>query len=96
MDTSRHPDPDVRRCSRTELERSVLESYRSGDLSDEQVRRLLGFETQFDVHGFLQERGVYLNYSREDLEQDLKFSDSWLLSRGAAPPSSVESRLLVS
>jgi predicted HTH domain antitoxin len=75
---------DVRGLSRTEVEKRVLEAYAHGDLSDEQVRRLLGFETQFEVHAFLKERGVHLNYSREDLEQDLKFSDSWLSSQ--TPP----------
>jgi predicted HTH domain antitoxin len=84
MDTSLHPDLDVRGLSRSEVESRVLEAYRSGHLSDEQMRRLLGLETQFDVHAFLKERGVYLNYSREDLEQDLKFSDSWLSSQ--TPP----------
>jgi predicted HTH domain antitoxin len=87
MDTSldaRSEQVDVRGLPRSEVESRVLEAYRCGNLSDEQVRRLLGFETQFDVHAFLKERGVYLNYSREDLEQDLKFSDSWLSSQ--TPP----------
>jgi hypothetical protein len=82
MDSSLNCDAemDVRNLSRTEAERLVLEGYRCGKLSDEQVRRLLGFDSQFDVHDFLKERGVYLNYGKEDLEQDLKFSDSWLSS----------------
>jgi hypothetical protein len=67
--------------SRTEAESLALESYKSGNLSDEQLRRLLGLGTQFDVHAFLNQHGVYLNYSREDLEQDLKFNDSWLSSQ---------------
>ena len=72
---------DLRGLSRSEVESLVLEGYGHGNLSDEQVRRLLGFKTQFDVHAFLKEHGVYLNYSREDLDQDLKFSDSWLSSQ---------------
>ena len=81
VDTARELGLDVRGLSRSEVESLVLESYRCGNLSDEQVRRLLGLKTQFEVHAFLKEHGVYLNYSREDLEQDLKFSDSWLSSR---------------
>ncbi len=73
-------DAEVDGLSQPDADRVVIEKYQRGDLSDEQVRRLLGLETQFDVHAFLKQRGVYLNYSREDLEQDLKFSDSWLSS----------------
>ena len=80
MDFSLQPGLDVRGLSRSEVERLVLESYKCGGLSDEQARRLLGFQSQFDVHAFLKEHGIYLNYSREDLEQDLAFSDSWLSS----------------
>ncbi len=59
-----------RDLSRGVLESLALEGYRSGALSDGQLRRLLGFETRFDVHGFLKDHGVPLNYSMEDLEQD--------------------------
>lgn len=52
------------------VESLALEGYRSGALSDGQLRRLLGFETRFEVHGFLKDHGVLLNYGMEDLEQD--------------------------
>jgi uncharacterized protein UPF0175 len=52
------------------LEQIALEGYTDGWLSEEQVRRLLGYETRLDVHGFLKEHGAYLRYSVEDLEQD--------------------------
>ena len=52
------------------LESFALEGYRSGTLTEEQVRRVLGYGTRMQVHGFLKEHGVYLNYGREDLEQD--------------------------
>lgn len=83
MDTVRGWDFDIHGLSRAEIERRVLEAYGSGSLSDEQARRLLGFGTRFEVHAFLKEHGVDLNYSREDLEEDLKFSDSWLSSQTA-------------
>ena len=52
------------------LEQLALEGYTDGWLSEEQVRRLLGYETRLDVHGFLKEHSAYLRYSVEDLEQD--------------------------
>jgi len=54
------------------LESFALEGYRSGTLTEEQVRRVLGYGTRMQVHGFLKEHGVYLNYGREDLEQDME------------------------
>jgi hypothetical protein len=57
---------------RTVLESFALEGYRSGTLTEEQVRRLLGYGTRMQVHGFLKEHGVYLNNDREELEQDLE------------------------
>jgi hypothetical protein len=52
------------------LEQLALEGYRDGWLSEEQVRRLLGYETRLDVHSFLKEHGAYLRYTVEDLERD--------------------------
>lgn len=52
------------------LEQMALEGYQSGHLSEEQVRRLLGYETRIEVHGFLKEHDVPLRYSLEDLEKD--------------------------
>ena len=54
------------------LESFAVEGYRSGKLTEEQVRRILGYGTRMQVHGFLKEHGVYLNYGREDLEQDIQ------------------------
>jgi hypothetical protein len=57
--------------ARAALEAVALEGYRSRSLSEEQVRRMLGFESRFDVHAFLKQHGVYLNYTKEDMEEDL-------------------------
>jgi predicted HTH domain antitoxin len=57
---------------RTAAESIALEGYRRGRLSEEQVRRLLGFASRLQVHRFLKEHQVYLNYTEQDLEQDLK------------------------
>ena len=57
--------------SRTALESLALQGYRLGRLSEEQVRRMLGFESRFDVHAFLKAHDTYQNYTDADLEQDL-------------------------
>jgi predicted HTH domain antitoxin len=70
-----------RDLERTAAESLALEGYRTGRLSEEQLRRLLGFESRLQVHGFLKDHQVYLNYSEDDLEHDLetarKFSAQW-------------------
>ena len=62
--------------SRLALEALAIAGYRSGQLSEEQVRRMLGFESRWDVHAFFKERDVYLNYTMEDLQHDLEVSKS--------------------
>jgi hypothetical protein len=61
--------------SRTVLEAMALEGYRRKLLGESQMRRLLGFETRMEVHGFLKDHGVYLNYGMEDLEHDIREAD---------------------
>ena len=61
--------------ARAALEAMALEGYRSQRLGESAVRRLLGFGTRMEVHGFLKEHGVYLNYSMEDLEHDIREAD---------------------
>jgi predicted HTH domain antitoxin len=56
--------------SRHLLEQIALEGYQSGHLSEEQVRRLLGYDTRLEVHRFLKDHDVPLRYSLEDLERD--------------------------
>jgi predicted HTH domain antitoxin len=49
----------------------AVEGYRTGALSEAQVRRLLGLETRFEVHALLKEYMVPLRYTQADLEEDL-------------------------
>lgn len=56
--------------SRHALEAVSVEAYRTGVLSEDQVRRLLGFESRFQVHAVLKEYQVPLRYSGLDLEYD--------------------------
>ena len=76
------PDDVVRRLTahgedpaRTAVEALAIEGYRSRTLSEEQIRRMLGFETRMEVHGFLKRHHVYLNYTTEDLEHDIEISE---------------------
>jgi Uncharacterised protein family (UPF0175) len=52
------------------LEALAAEGYRTEALSEEQVRRVLGYQTRFEVHAFLKEHGVALHYTVADLEED--------------------------
>jgi hypothetical protein len=65
-DLAQRPDP-----AREALEAFAIEGYRSGALSAYQTRMLLGFETRYELDGFLKEHGVWERaYSVEDLEKD--------------------------
>ena len=59
-----------RDLARTVLEALALEAYRERKLSTAQLRRLLGFETRYELDGFLREHEVWLDYGVEDLERD--------------------------
>lgn len=57
--------------ARTTLEAVAIEGYRSGVLTAYQTRRLLGFETRYELDGFLKAHNVWEHaYSLDDLEQD--------------------------
>ena len=60
--------PDL---TRQALEAIAVEGYRTGALSENQVRRLLGLQSRFEVHTLLKEHRVALRYSVSDLEDDI-------------------------
>jgi predicted HTH domain antitoxin len=53
------------------LETIAVEGYRTGALTERQVRRLLGLQTRFEVHALLKEHRVPLHYTESDLDEDL-------------------------
>ena len=59
--------------SRRVLEELVLDGYRARILGESDIRRLLGFETRFEVHDFLCEHEVPF-YTLEDLRHDRETS----------------------
>lgn len=56
---------------RAVLEAIALDAYRNDSLSEYQIQLLLGFEHRLDVHAFLKDRRVPLNYGVEEYEEDL-------------------------
>lgn len=65
-DLVQRPDP-----ARAALEAVAIEGYRSGALSAYQTRVLLGFETRYELDGFLKEHQVWERaYNLEDLKKD--------------------------
>jgi predicted HTH domain antitoxin len=56
---------------RRSLEAIAVEAYRTGALTESQIRRLLGFESRFQVHALLKEHQMPLRYTAEDVESDL-------------------------
>lgn len=56
------------------LEQIALEGYHAGHLSEEQVRRLLDYDTRLEVHAFLKAHDVPLRYTLADLEKDRETS----------------------
>lgn len=53
------------------LEALAVDGYRTGVLTESQVRRLLRLETRFQVHALLKAHAVPLRYTDADLEDDL-------------------------
>jgi hypothetical protein len=68
--------------SRAALEALAIEGYRTRRLGGGQVQRLLGFSTPMQVHAFLKEHDVYLNYSLEELEKDAATLEALLGASG--------------
>jgi hypothetical protein len=62
--------PEGKDTSSTALEALALEEYSTEQISEAEIRRLLGFETRMEEHAFLKEHGAFLHYSPEDVAKD--------------------------
>lgn len=60
---------------RRALEALALEEYRAGRLSTAELRRVLGFGSRGELDGFLKARGIYEDYTLEDLERERRTLD---------------------
>jgi len=58
--------------SRGALESVAAQGYRDGSLTLGEVRALLGHETRMETEAFLKEQGALLDFSEDELDQDLK------------------------
>lgn len=52
------------------LEAYAIHAYQTRMLSEAQLRRLLGFETRYELDDFLAAHHIPRNYTLEDLQQD--------------------------
>ena len=52
--------------SRRALEAFLAEEYRRGRLHKPDLRRLLGFETSYEIDGFLNAHNVFMEYTLQD------------------------------
>jgi hypothetical protein len=57
--------------ARAVLETMALEGYRTQQLTEADLKELLGFETRMEVHEFLKRHGVFMHYTVEDLDRDV-------------------------
>jgi Uncharacterised protein family (UPF0175) len=76
--TVRIPDDIAKRLGtaqeleRRTLEALALEEFKLGHLTKMELRRLLGFETRYELDGFLKAHEVYEPYTLEDFEREQK------------------------
>ena len=58
--------------SRRALELLALDEYKSGQLTETELQRLLGFGTRYKLDGFLKAHGVLIDdYTVDDLRSDV-------------------------
>jgi hypothetical protein len=58
--------------SRRALEAFALEEYKSGHLTENELRRLLGFKTRYQLDGFLKAHDVWIDYTLEDFPREVE------------------------
>jgi len=52
------------------LEAIAAEEYRLGHLTKPDLRRWLGFETSYEIDGFLKRHGIFDDYTLQDFESE--------------------------
>lgn len=57
--------------SRRALEALALEEYKSGHFTEDELRRLLGFGTHYQLDGFLKAHDVWVEYTVEDFRREV-------------------------
>ena len=57
--------------SRRALEAFAVEEYKAGRVTKAELRRLLGFDTRYELDGFLKAHDVWMNYTIDDLRSEV-------------------------
>jgi Uncharacterised protein family (UPF0175) len=57
--------------SRRALEALALEEYKSGHLTEDELRRFLGFGTRYQLDGFLKAHDIWIEYTLEDFRREV-------------------------
>jgi hypothetical protein len=75
--TLRIPDDLAQRLAAdgADLERRALEAlaaeeFRARRMTKAELRRMLGIETRFELDAFLKARGIFEDYTMDDLEEE--------------------------
>ena len=71
-DLARRMSADGGDLSRRALEALAIEEFKNGHITKPELRRLLGFETRYQLDGFLKAHDVYEDYTLNDLEKELE------------------------
>lgn len=77
---------------RPSLEAIAIDGYRTGALSEEQVRRVLELDTRFQVHALLKAHHVPLRYTAADLDEDLEAQRAFGILAGRCSSSPMAAR----
>ncbi len=70
--------------SRALLEEAALKAFCEDRINSHELRVVLGFETRYQLDGFLKERGIdHGGYGPEDLEEDIRTMDRLRQKQGS-------------
>jgi hypothetical protein len=70
-DIAQRLSADAATLERRALEALVAEEYRAGRLNKPDLRLLLGFETSYEIDGFLKAHDIYNGITLEELNRQL-------------------------
>ncbi|HVF61644.1 MAG TPA: UPF0175 family protein [Thermoanaerobaculia bacterium] len=54
------------------LEALAADAYRQGLLTAAEVQEVLGIASRYELDGFLKQAGAFLQYTAQDLEEDVR------------------------
>ena len=64
-----------RDLSREALELMAAEAYRHNRITTPELQRLLGFETSYELDGFLKAHEIWIEYTTEDAAREQRSMD---------------------